>query len=646
MRYDNILISRISFAALKDIELMSIEVMYRNNIISSSLYWALIKNNILDFKGLKSHYEESGTFRDLTKISSKLNVEAIALLNVPQEGHVEKQPEDFMTKNQLFSITDLIDRWVYLKMLELRGEDLNRAAAKHLKSLEETQKDDHDFKMALSSIFRDPLKIKGVGVIKSPDIKRILHDIREISNDREKLDKFKKEFLLSRLGLLTGLKPEVFTSSNIYLDSLPGIIQFVLDNSSRLKDTDHYLMENFHGFKLWNAGNELSYRDIAEKILEEEGREVSDSMLRVRLNRLKKNLRNIIDAVIEETGKLNITDHEEFRLTGDFIIFPSQDIDHLNEKYSLEFSILMYDLIISSVNRGYLSLFQESNQGFTELAYIKDELVSENKEFRKMLLLLREDLNRDSPNGIQRVFEFYKTECIDSDNRIQFISDLLRAHNDSIAISGDIIEFPPTRAWKLSLGDYAADILKVNGEAMRYDRIVEKFNEEHPEIKLNSYRAMKDAMYVSGRIISLGGRTNFYILREWEESYFHGPYKELIIKYLEDKQAPCHYYEIFRDICNGRPEMRWKHIYDTAIGMADVFTHHGGGFYSLKRRKLPSAREYSKLYAAVYVYIRNNKELLDEPETLLSVLKQRYPELEEIQLEFAIFVESSEMEKD
>jgi len=622
------------FESLNSIkENYTIEELYKEEFISKKVYQALIMNNLDDLNELYRYYINYGTFATLRNIGNLKNTELLQLVN----RYHPKDSVDIQKRTNtkvLFEEDCKLDPEFLLEFLNLWKLKLKGVVYDHLKKeIIKTKNDSELLKSVLNQIYKSPESIKGFGSQKGNLVKKFLEEYKELITASE-------SYRINRYSHLKLFHSDKFKLSDEKLNELDWSyplksFKALLDSSKRIKELDRFILENVRTCKITEVNEGLTYEKTREKASELFESEITTGVIKARTNRAKEKLVNEIDYLINEIPALAKAFDNLFKLKGEFVLVDSEKLHHLNEMNGTNFSNYLFNLIYTIYNKGYWSIFDLSGQFFCELSYISKKIVRDQQKFKTLIRSLRDKVNYHSSREKTYSLESQDVEFINSTQRLNYLKNLLVTHNPQIQFEDNYFTVPPAYDGRTPLIYYIVEVIREYGKAIHYDELIKRFDRKYPNIERNSYRSLRDAMSQSELTTPLGGSSNYYILQEWESNYKLGPYKTLILEYFEQQGGIQHYFEVYRNISKDRPDLRLENVLATLLMLKDTFRSHDGGFYSLKKDNINNVK-YRRVHSGVHKIIRKNKKLVDDPTILTKILKDHYPYLEEIQLEFVI----------
>jgi hypothetical protein len=257
------------------------------------------------------------------------------------------------------------------------------------------------------------------------------------------------------------------------------------------------------------------------------------------------------------------------------ILLRESVIYDLNEKFNVSFAKPVYNLLVKQYFPAYNSVYDLQKDVFENLYYFKaDE--DDSAKLKKTYQDLNQMMGKDSVAPRQWAI-------LQNTGLTATLKTMLEIDQTEFSMQDNVFVFPPTRSRKPGKIESLIQILKENGEAMYYPDIVDEVNRKHPGL-FTTYRAPKDALHVSEHTMSLGGRSDYYILTEWKDQYSVGGLKTIISDFLEQQNAPRHFYQVYEFVAKAMKhrEPPIQAIQGTLAQLSDVFKHHPYGFYSLR----------------------------------------------------------------
>jgi hypothetical protein len=468
-------------------------------------------------------------------------------------------------------------------------------------------------------------------------LQKFLNEYINVCINKPEASDLEREYIIFRLRKLAWIDEKWLEETGYSFDLPLKTLSNIIFNSVSLKDHDLFILKNLKSYKITDEHKGLKYDEAVDKLSEFTGEDIPIGSFKGWVYRLRKKLPEVIEECLEELPELRDKLEQYLKLEKDFVIFSSDEIARLNDQNNTGFSNLFFNILITIVNKDYKSFYSLSNEKFEELAYLKDDFIKDENELKGFFEILSKEVFRLSVKYHKIEISQEVKKCFYAEFSVNDLVTFLVAHNNEIRFEENLLIIPPSHEPRKSLGNYVIEILKEKGEAMHYNEIVESFKMKFPDQKLSAYRSLRDALDKSDMTMPLGGRSNYYILAEWEQRYYTGPYKKLIIDFLEGKQ-PQHFYSIFKTVRVKRPELRLISIIEVLNSLSKIIHDHKGGFHSMKRNKeVDFTIVYQRLHASVYKQIEQNLELLNNKPELISALRKKFPQFEEIQLEYAIY---------
>ena len=616
---------------------LSLEQLRVNGFLSVDLYQALEINNIIDIAGFIEHYRETGSFRDLRRIGKLKNYEAINLVKRLNINIEFSEPANIVYPEILPFSPDNVSIEKLKILFDLRKQSLKNTCLRYFNDEILAVSDKTLLSEKLNKLIKNPDLINAMGVNGITSLQNFLNEYVKVCTNKLDASALDREHTIFRLRKLAWIDERWLEETGYSLDQPLKTLSNIIFNSVSLRDNDLFILKNLKSFKITNEHKGLKYDEAVDKLSEFTGEDIPIGSFKGWVYRLRKKLPEVIEECLEELPELSDKLEQYLKLEKDFVIFSSDEIARLNDQNNTGFSNLFFDILITILNKNYKSFYSLSNEKFEELAYLKEDYIKDENELKEFFEILSKAVFRLS--GKYRKMELLQKveKCFSPEFSVNDLVTFLVAHNNEISFEENLLVIPPSHEPRRSLGKCVIEILKEKGEAMHYNEIVESFKMKFPDQKLSAYRSLRDALDKSDLTMPLGGRSNYYILAEWEQRYFTGPYKKIIIDYLEGKQ-PQHFYSFFKSVREKRPEVRIISIIEVLNSLSEIIHDHKGGFHSLKRNKdVDFKKLYPRLHASVYKQIEQNVQLLNNKPELISVLKKEFPQFEEIQLEYAIY---------
>ncbi|MBN2864128.1 MAG: hypothetical protein JXN62_13255 [Bacteroidales bacterium] len=619
-------------------ESTTLEELVEKGILSKKTWQALATNNIHDMRSLVNHYDNNNkSFRGLRQVGTLKNNEAIrvAQLFVDRKYSGEKTTEAKAVFS--FNASNVLPE--KLKMLfDLRKNELKRSIVLFFEKKVIPVKDPEKLAAVLNRLVKNPGLIPSMGKRRGiTDLEYFLNEYQTLCTDDRSQAALEKDNLVNRLRKLAWIDKDWIESNDLEFGKPLQILYNIIRDASALKNNEQFILSNVNTLKIIEEGKGLKYEDALKKYNESQDSSTVMNTFKVWIKRTRTKLDELLGDIVNELPELKERLMETFSLTGDFVIFPAERTDVLNEQNETDFSERFFDLLISILNTGYLSLNGTGIRKFNELGFIKNDLVSDKKKFEVLTNMLGDEIGKTTSKERRLDLITMAEGCLKREFDISNLVEFLKTQNNEIGFDKGVLIMPPTRERRKKLGELAYRIIEDNREPMLYDSIIRKFREEHPDMNLRSYRSLRDAMDRSNRIFSMGGRSNRFLIDKWKTRYFVGPSKEFIIDFLKKKQ-PAHFYEIFIHLSAKRPGLRIITVTDVLMGLPDLFYHHGGGYFSLAGdRSTDRSQVFPRLQAGVYSLIKKIKKHPGSGSELISILREKFPQYTDVQLEYAVY---------
>lgn len=361
------------------LENMSIDEMYLKKIISRGLYYALRQNGIFNYSLIIKHYSKSKTFYNLRRIGELLNIELLKLISDSINSGLI-QPIEVTDDNKThFKPDDRIDSEVFSKFLENRRAELKKLVVEYFRNLILKSENAESLIKSLNEIYENPGLIKGVDVGRSHQIKKFLNDLKMIVSDQVNFEKFEKECLLNLIAKIASVNINLINTDSIRLDSPISIIDFIITNSGKLKSKHHFVLENVGKLKIRKPGQGLNNKQAREKLCNELDMELTDDAFRTLVSRTRKIIKGLLHTIVTDLDPYIGSLKHKLTLKKEFEIFPTSDLEELNKESNSDFSLIFFDILIRLFNKEYLSVNAAGTRGLTELTYIREVSINDNK---------------------------------------------------------------------------------------------------------------------------------------------------------------------------------------------------------------------------------------------------------------------------
>ena len=606
--------------------------------ISKNTRLALDTNNICTAGQLIDHYKKFKSFRGLRQIGDLKNIEASRLCEALIFRIANPVTETEKNGRSGIFTAENVNKPVLEKLFSLRSHGFRGPVISYFRNEIFTENDPGALAEKLNEINNDPKVIPGVGIKVAADLQAFLEELKKYSNSDQGSSDLDKQILVNSLRKVAWIDDNWLQENDLEFSKPLQILYNLIFNSVSLKDNDIFILENVSTFKITEKHKGLKYEEALEKYNSERGTEIPFSTFKVWINRVKSKFSQVIDDILSGLPELSEKLHVSLGLSEDFELVASERIDELNDTDGTGFSDLFFDLLICALNKEYYSLYGPAKGAFPVPGYLKRSLVKDPEKLDKLLLFLGKALEQKRTK--ERTFDLGQelADILEPGIGSGYLLSFLKGQNDEIRTESGKVILPATIERRKSLGELVTEIVEENGAPMHYNDIIERFEEKHPEIHLSAYRSLRDAINYSERLTSMGGSSSHYLLKEWQEEYYVGSLKELIIDLLREKQ-PRHFYEIFKVLSEKRPGLqRPVTVLAILTDLSEIFYHHQGGYYSIMAdTSVDKGKTYPRIHAAVYSVIQQNKALLGSLPELLKILKDKYPDLSEIQLEYAVY---------
>ncbi|HOO99257.1 MAG TPA: hypothetical protein PLV06_06070 [Bacteroidales bacterium] len=619
-------------------EKTTLEELVEKGILSKKTWQALATNNIHDVGSLLNHYvNNNNSFRGLRQVGTLKNNEAIWIAQLCIDRNLTGKETTEAEAVFLFNASNVLPE--KLKMLfNLRKNELKRSMVLFFEKEVIPVKDPEKLAVILNRLMKNPGLIPSMGKRKGvADLENFLNEYQTLCTDDRSQSALEKDNLIHRIRKLAWIDEDWVASNDLEFDKPLQIVYNIIRDARTLKNNEQFILRNVNTLRIFEEGQGLKYEDALKKYNESQDSSTVMNTFKVWIKRTRTKLEELLRDIANEIPELKAKLLTIFSLPGDFVIFPAERTDVLNKHNETDFTERFFDLLISSLNPGYMSLCGSGIRRFNEPGFIKSDFVSDKKKFEVMTKIIGDEIVKTTSKE-RRLDLISMTEgCLKREFDISNLVEFLKTQNNEIRYDKGILILPPTLERRKKLGELVYKIIEDNLEPMHYDAIVRKFREENPDVNLRSYRSLRDAMDRSNRIFSMGGRSNRFLLDKWKTIYFVGPNKEFIIDFLKKKQ-PAHFYEIFMHLSEKRPGLRIITVTDVLMGLPDLFYHHGGGYYSLAGdRVIDRSQTFPRLQSGVYSLIKNIIKQSVSHSELIRILRERFPSYSDVQLEYAVY---------
>lgn len=613
----------------KPIENLSIDQLLEKELIDSRIYNVCHDNEISDLSEIFMEYSRKGTFRHFRNSGLKNDKRLKSLFDDyelrDKPGLINKSPERNVNDPKENSFQQ------YISGLAYGDYSLSKSIIEPIFECKEEQ-----LFLFLLRFYYDLDNMKRVGSGKKEQSRKLIQNYFSAKKDlNEKQVKFISiVFKLIDSPFYVDIS-ELWESYNKSVQSL--IFQLFKSYSKfRIKDNKDYLYIN--KFMCFYEGvDPFSYNDMVDYFKSEMDEVVPLDTIKAQLSRTRKKVRRCFEEICNVLEKVYILESLNLTRGGNHIILSGSKLEALNSGMEKRLSREYYRYLLSTVLEDN---YTDIGKGKTIKTWLKDSALYfiRNKyynTFNQSVSLFEKlySLGRDE-SEYQDITQFLESDTLD-DLREVFLTYLENEY-EGVKIENDKIVLLPNKSNIPRNIDLIIDIFKEVNKPIDYNELVEIFDTKHPG-RRSSNRSLRDIMFRSDKTISLGGRSNKFMLKAWEDKYVVGHHKELVINHFKRIKTADHFYNIYLSIKDQREEISLKAVRST-LAMFSFFISEKGGYYYYADYPPKSSNQFTKNRAQLNNVIEavDQQELMNDRENTILKLSDKYPEFSKIQFEYAI----------
>lgn len=569
------------------IDNLSLEALLDQKFVSNRLFNAFKSSGLIDFQGIADHYSKYQTFLNLPRVGFDKNSEAKGLL---EKYALERRVEESTSYNQSsLSVVNhddadksinwdnyTLDKTSFLEYLDQQKPSIaNWLYNYFVRALAELK--DSNFSEEIQAIYNSPHNYGDhIGTGKVSQIRNLIAQSSRVTAEiKQPSDTYAKKLT------------DQLQEHKIYVDQ-QAIVEFLVNSYNplklmdvalagfeKMKIRDHIILNRLNAAKYFINDIRLSYEEVQDQLAQILGEEVPIGTFKPWVMRSKEHFAEFVNSFCtiidsKEFILAHLEDHDGTMVLRDTVIH------ELNEKYGVSFAKPVYNLVVLHYLIDYLPAFDLRRDEFTNLYFLPATDFTED-ELNSVLLDLKAARDKKTIKEIQ-------IDLTDNKELLRHVKSILRVEQADFKTESNYLMFPPTAQRKPNKVDALISILEEEGEAMHYDDIVDEVNKLHPGLFL-SYRAPKDSLHVSEKTMSLGGRSNYYILTSWKDKYFYGGLKDILIDYYEQQSEPRHLYNAYLIIKDKKlPPPPIEAVESTLLLLDEVFHSNKNKFFSLNTK--------------------------------------------------------------
>ena len=558
---------------------MTIEELYKRNILSVRLYNICTRNKFDSVDDLKRYYLEHKTFINLRNCGRKSNEELVELC-IKYEGSFheietvevkEENPliEEVNPLKLIVSRLTLVQREVINNFINVNSKYLTvRSMNGLLHYLGGNLKIKNFAEKILFDECFDATDIKNVGAKSVEEIVIFISIVKEylieISKyeDEESLLKIKNKFLMERLFPNSNVPNSLLESASIF-----PIVQFLLDKNSLFDKTKTVIVKS--AFKIFNKQEWLTLDEIADIV--DLSRERVRQLRSVCLKGMYDNLAFIQNFDEDLYQKYSID-------TGtNYINIDDNTVEIINAKNKTLFSkeFIMYILYVYLHDNFLLvgniedvlqiKYFNSRNRHNWKSFYLINTELAQEFDFENFTSDIHRRINSKIDETYSFNFKSYLSGFLKTNN-IDYLSELSSISEQIINTEFELYldlneELTFKRNTFKSAYEYAFEALEEIGEPSHINEIYKKVSEIHPNYDTNEEK-LRSAMQRS-KIFTPVSRTSVYGLKKWEnkwEDFKGGSMRDIVIEKLIKSNRPLHIVELLNEVHKYREETNIRNL--------------------------------------------------------------------------------------